>query len=250
MRTYDHLFFDLDNTLWDFTTNSRVAMEQTLIQNELLSRIISFEAFFEVYEQINQSLWSDYHSKKITKQKLIVERFSRSMLAFGIYDYDWNELNSRYLENMALQTQLFSGTMETLSSLKSKGYQMHIITNGFREVQHSKLANCGLAGFFTKVFISEDIQTTKPHRQIFEHALKSTNATKRRSIMIGDSWETDILGALNFGMDQVMFLNQELNPIPESVKTLKQEAISRFLELKLHTKTYFIDKIIGLDALL
>lgn len=250
MRTYDHLFFDLDNTLWDFTTNSRLAMEQTLIQNELSSRISSFEDFFEIYEQINQSLWSDYHSKKITKQKLIVERFSRSMHAFGIHDYDWIELNRLYLENMALQTQLFPGTMETLSILKSKGYQLHIITNGFREVQYSKLINCRLAGFFTKVFISEEIQTTKPHRQIFEHALKSTNAPKKRSIMIGDSWETDILGALNFGMDQVMFLNQGLNPIPESVKSLSHATSSSFLELKLHTKTYFIDKIIGLDALL
>jgi putative hydrolase of the HAD superfamily len=250
MRTYDHLFFDLDNTLWDFTTNSRLAMEQTLIQNELLSRISSFEDFFKVYEQINQSLWREYHLKTITKQKLIVERFSRSMQAFGIHDYDWNELNSHYLENMALQTHLFPGTMETLSTLKSKGYQMHIITNGFREVQYSKLNNCGLAGFFTKVFISEEIQTTKPHRQIFEHALKSTNASKKRSIMIGDSWETDIIGALNFGMDQIMFLNQELNPIPESVKLLRDACISMFLELKLHTKTYFIDEIAGLDAVL
>jgi putative hydrolase of the HAD superfamily len=250
MRTYDHLFFDLDNTLWDFTTNSRLSMEQTLIQNELLPRISSFEAFFKVYEQINHALWSDYHSKKITKQKLIVERFSRSLKAFGVHNYDWNELNSRYLKNMALQTQLFPGTMETLSTLKSKGYQMHIITNGFREVQYSKLTNCGLAGFFSKVFISEEIQTTKPHRQIFEHALKSTNASKKRSIMIGDSWETDIIGALKFGMDQIMFLNQELNPIPESVKSLKNAAISPFLELKLHTKTYFINEIVGLDELL
>ena len=250
MRNYDHLFFDLDNTLWDFTTNSRLAMEQTLIQNELLLRIDSFDDFFEVYEQINQSLWSEYHSKKITKQKLIVERFSRSMQAFGIHDYDWNELNSLYLENMALQTQLFPGTIETLSTLKSKGYQMHIITNGFREVQYLKLTNCGLAVFFTKVFISEEIQTTKPHRQIFEHALKSTNASKKRSIMIGDSWETDIIGALDFGMDQIMFLNQELNPIPESIKSLRNATTTMFLELKLHTKTYFIDKINGLDALL
>lgn len=250
MRTYDHLFFDLDNTLWDFTTNSRLAMEQTLIQNELLPKISSFDAYFEVYEQINQLLWNDYHSKKITKQKLIVERFSRSMQAFGIHDYDWNELNSLYLENMALQTQLFPGTKETLSTLKSKGYQMHIITNGFREVQYSKLTNCGLAGFFTKVFISEEIQTTKPHRRIFEHALKSTNASKKRSIMIGDSWETDIIGALEFGMDQVMFLNQERNQIPESVKSLRHIAISPFLELKSRTRTFFIDEIIGLDTLL
>ena len=250
MRPYDHLFFDLDNTLWDFTTNSRLAMKQTLDQTKLIQRLSSFDSFFVMYEQINHSLWNDYHSKKITKQKLIVERFSRSLQAFGILDYDWIELNRLYLENMALQTQLFPGTMETLTNLKTKGYQMHIITNGFREVQYSKLTNCGLSGFFTKVFISEEIQTTKPHRQIFEHALKSTNAPKKRSIMIGDSWEIDIIGALEFGMDQIMFLNQESNPIPDAVKSLRNEAISPFLELKGHTRTYFIDEILGLDELL
>lgn len=250
MRPYDHLFFDLDNTLWDFTTNSRLAMRQTLEQTKLIQRFSSFDSFLVVYEQINHSLWNDYHSKKITKQKLIVERFSRSMRAFGIHEYDWNELNRLYLENMALQTQLFPGTMETLTTLKIKGYQMHIITNGFREVQYSKLTNCGLARFFTKIFISEEIQTTKPHRQIFEHALKSTNAPKKRSIMIGDSWEIDIVGALEFGMDQIMFLNHERNPIPDTVKSLRNEAISSFLELKRHTRTYFVDEFIGLDALL
>ncbi|MDD2303356.1 MAG: YjjG family noncanonical pyrimidine nucleotidase [Prolixibacteraceae bacterium] len=250
MRIYDHLFFDLDNTLWDFTTNSRLAMEQTLIQNGLIAKLPSFGVFFEVYERINHSLWSDYHTKKITKQNLIVERFSRSMQAFGIDDYNWIELNSLYLENMALQTQLFPGTLETLTTLKSKGYQMHIITNGFKEVQYSKLFNCGLARFFTKVFISEEVKTTKPHREIFEHALKSTNASKKRSIMIGDSWETDITGALEFGMDQIMFLNHGQNTVPESVKLLKLTSNATFLELKPRTKTYFIDEIIGLGELL
>jgi len=250
MRTYDHLFFDLDNTLWDFTTNSRLAMEQTLEQTKLIQKLSSFDAFFVVYEQINHSLWNDYHSKRITKQRLIVERFSRSMQSFGIIDYNWNELNSLYLENMALQTQLFPGTIETLTTLKSKGYQMHIITNGFREVQHLKLINCGLAKFFTKVFISEDIQTTKPHRQIFEQALKSTNAQKKRSIMIGDSWETDIVGALKFGMDQIMFLNKGNNEIPDHIKLLKPTTIATFLHLKRNTRTYFIDEIIGLDTVL
>ena len=250
MRTYDHLFFDLDNTLWDFTTNSRLAMEQTLIQNGLIPRLASFDSYFRYYEQINHSLWNDYHSKKITKQKLITERFSRSMQPFGIIDYDWKVLNSRYLENMALQTQLFPGTLETLTSLKSKGYQMHIITNGFREVQHSKLINCGLNEFFTQIFISEDIQTTKPHRQIFEHALKSTNAQKKRSIMIGDSWDTDIFGALEFGMDQIMFSNHGNNEIPDHVNSLRLKGNTSFLQLKHNTRTYIVEEIIGLDSLL
>jgi len=136
--------------------------------------------FSWIYEQINKSLWSDYHSRKITKQILIVERFSRSLSEFGLSDLDWKEINRLYLENMAIQTGLFPNTLETLGILKSKGYRMHIITNGFKEVQRAKLANCGLEGFFTKVFISEELQTSKPHRQIFEHALKSTNASKKK----------------------------------------------------------------------
>jgi len=250
MRTYDHLFFDLDNTLWDFTSNSRLAMEQTLTEQELISRLPSFEEFFSIYEEINHSLWDDYHARKITKQKLIVERFSRSMNAFGVDDYDWSELNHQYLENMARQTRLFPGTKETLDQLKAKGYQMHIITNGFREVQHKKLLNCGLSGYFTKVFISEEIQSIKPHRLIFEHALKSANALKKRSIMIGDSWNIDIMGALEFGIDQIMFLNHDSHSIPDQIKSLLLASKEPLLVLKRTSRTYFINEFTELTTLL
>ncbi len=250
MRKYDHIFFDLDNTLWDFTANSRLAMKQTLEENDILPKSVVFDDFFGIYEQINKSLWSDYHSRKITKQILIVERFSRSLSEFGLSDLDWKEINRLYLENMAIQTGLFPNTLETLGILKSKGYRMHIITNGFKEVQRAKLANCGLEGFFTKVFISEELQTSKPHRQIFEHALKSTNASKKKSIMIGDSWETDIAGALDFGMDQIMFLNGGLHELPEEIKSKQLSANSSCLELKPQIHTYFIDEIPDLITIL
>ena len=243
MRTYDHLFFDLDNTLWDFSANSRIAMKQNLEQNGLLIKLKSFDSYFQVYEQINQALWSDYHSGKMTKQDLIVERFSRSLQHFGITNLDWKQLNSSYLELMALQTSLFNGTLETISTLKTKGYQMHIITNGFVEVQRKKLHNCGLSGYFAKVFISEEIQSNKPHRQIFEYALKSTNALKKRSVMIGDSWETDIEGALDFGIDQIMFLNHGLHEIPDTIKSKRMTSETSYLELKHLIRTYFIQNI-------
>lgn len=250
MRQYDHLFFDLDNTLWDFTTNSRLAMFETLQQTKLLEKLPGFEVFFCEYEKINKELWNDYHFKKITKQKLIVERFCQSFQFFGIYDQNWEELNHLYLENMALQKHLFQDTIETLEKLRAKGYQMHIITNGFREVQHKKLKNCGIDHFFTKVFISEDIQCTKPHREIFAHALKSTNARKTRSIMIGDSWDTDITGALNFGMDQIMYLNSGKNEVPLVINDKKMRSTSPFLYLKSSIKTYFIDEIRNLSEIL
>lgn len=250
MRKYDHLFFDLDNTLWDFSTNSRLALEQTLEQNGIIEKLKSFDSYFEVYEQINKSLWHDYHQKKITKQVLIADRFSKSLNSFGISGYNWYEINSRYLDNMALQTRLFPETLETLQALKDKGYRMYIITNGFKEVQRAKLDNCGLTQYFSNVFISEEIQTTKPHRQIFEHALKTTNASKKKSIMIGDSWDTDIVGALEFGVDQVMFVNNGRNDVPSPIKSKLLTINVQFLSLTHHTKTWFINEIRNLEAIL
>jgi putative hydrolase of the HAD superfamily len=249
MRKYDHLFFDLDNTLWDFTANSREAMVETLGELGLFGRF-NFNDFLTLYEQINETLWSEYREKKITKQALIVERFSRSLEAFQIIDQDWVEINRLYLEKMGQQTQLFPDTIETLSYLKAKGYQMHIITNGFKEVQHAKLNNCGLSGFFHKVFISEEIKTTKPHREIFEHALKTVNAAKKKSIMIGDSWETDIEGSLAFGMDQVMFLNDGWHTIPETIKSRLEASDTSCLSLKRLSKTWFVHKINDLITIL
>lgn len=250
MRKYEFLFFDLDNTLWDFSSNSREALKETLEKLNLISQVSSFDNYFTIYEQINESLWSDYREKKISKHDLIVERFSRSFGAFKITNLDWEGINHLYLERMALQDKLFTGTFETLENLKAKGYQMHIITNGFKEVQHAKLKNSGLTDFFGKVFISEEIHTTKPHREIFEYALKTTNASKKKSVMIGDSWETDIEGAMAFGIDQIMFLNNGQNDVPESIKSDNLIAKSTFLEIKRNTRTYFVNEIVGLNTIL
>ena len=250
MRKYDFLFFDLDNTLWDFSANSREALKQTLDELGLISQLDSFDDYFHLYQQINESLWSDYRAKKITKQALIVERFSRSLEAFNITHQDWQGINCYYLGCMSIQTKLIDGTVETLTYLKAKGYQMHIITNGFKEVQHAKVKNSGLSDFFGRVYISEEIRTTKPHRPIFEHALKSSNALKKKSVMIGDSWEIDIVGAQRFGMDQIMFLNNGQNKIPELIKSNLLLSNSTYLELKLHQKTFFVNYITDLMAIL
>lgn len=250
MRKYDHLFFDFDNTLWDFATNSKLAMEQTIKENELTTRLPSFEAYFDVYEKINHSLWADYHKKQISKSELIVERFSQSLGQFGISNLNWQELNQHYLKNMAQQTSLFPSTIETLTELRNRGYFMYIITNGFKEVQYKKLKNCGMDVFFRKMFVSEELQTTKPSREIFEYALKSVNAAKKKSIMIGDSWDTDIVGAMNFGIDQIMFTNNDTHLLPEEIICKKNGTTSDFLELKPRTRTYFIRNLKELVTIL
>jgi putative hydrolase of the HAD superfamily len=241
IKTYDHIFFDLDHTLWDFTANSRQALKLTLEKHDLLKQIPSFGEFVKGYETVNGKLWEDYRKRKISKNSLTSQRFSMSLEAFDISNANCQELNDCYLHFMAEQTGLYPGTTETLSYLKNKGYQMHIITNGFQEVQLKKLRNSGLHRFISRVFISEVVQSPKPERKIFEYALKSCNAKKTRSIMVGDNWEVDILGALNFGIDQVMFLNNGQNPVPEEIRHQINGIIPGFIQQK-RNKTYFTEK--------
>ncbi|MCD6355027.1 MAG: YjjG family noncanonical pyrimidine nucleotidase [Prolixibacteraceae bacterium] len=207
-KKHTHLFFDLDNTLWDFKKNSEVAMYSTFVHFNLKLQHIAFDQFFEVYSKNNHRLWADYRHKKVGKKELIRKRFQQTFDELGIAKTDPEQMNTFYLHEMPKQNILIEGALETLDYLKSKKYLMFIITNGFMEVQYKKLKNSGLSPFFQKVFISEDIKAPKPNYEIFEYAIKSANAPKTKSLMIGDDWESDILGALNFGIDAI-YLNTE-----------------------------------------
>jgi len=214
MYKYKHLFFDLDNTLYDFESNSYLALKQAFIQLGLFEKIDSFDAYFSVYSRNNERLWADYREKKIAKELLRGKRHKMSLKEFGVeHEVDPIDIDDRYLKIMVTQTELFPRAVEVLAELKRRGYFLHIITNGFREVQHDKLQNTGLSEFLTDVYISEEIKSPKPSREIFEYAIKSSNARKNESLMIGDSWESDIIGAKNFGIDQVYFKlnNSEMN---------------------------------------
>lgn len=211
MARYKHLFFDLDNTLYDFDANSYLALQQTFIELEILPAHIAFTNYFKEYNSINHALWAEYREKRISKDVLRGKRHKDSLGKFGINPgIAPSEIDDRYLQIMSTQTELFPNTNEVLAELKKRGYFIHIITNGFKEVQRDKLSNTGLNRFITDVYISEDIRAPKPAREIFEYAIKSSNARKKESLMIGDSWESDIIGAKNFGIDQVFFkLNED-----------------------------------------
>lgn len=206
MKTYKHLFFDLDNTLYDFNTNAYIAMKEAFINLGLYERLPSFDDFFSQYEKINEELWSLYREKNISKDNLRIERFKRSLDIFNITPQMlYTDIDNLYLRIMSTQTNLFPETKEILEELKKRNYKLHIITNGFQEVQKDKINNTGLSQFITNVFISEEIKSPKPSREIFEWSVKSSNAKKKESLMIGDSWESDIIGAKKFGIDQVFF---------------------------------------------
>ncbi|MGQ8336039.1 YjjG family noncanonical pyrimidine nucleotidase [Sunxiuqinia sp. A32] len=249
MRKYDHLFFDLDNTLWDFESNSKLALKQTF-EELSINNHVSFEEFFEYYQRINESLWGAYREKEITKKELVKTRFEKPLNKFKIAGIDPLIMNECYLNLMPLQNKLIEGVLPTLDYLANRGYKMHIITNGFKQVQHKKLETSGLRKYFNWIFISEEVQAPKPDKLIFQHALKNCNAKKSKSIMIGDSWESDILGAHNFGIDQVFFRNDDKNVVPNNEFEAKTNGNTSVLNINSSLKTYSISKLIFLNEIL
>jgi putative hydrolase of the HAD superfamily len=206
-KTYQHLFFDLDHTLWDFERSAEEA-KQTLYERLELNRIgiPSYEAFREKYVPINTGLWALYREAKISKQFLNFNRFYLTLCEFGIEDESIGQaMASGFIEEIASNTYLFPYAIETLEYL-SKKYPLYIITNGFEEVQFPKLKHSGLDKYFTSVITSEEAGSKKPDPTIFEYALKRTGALAADSLMIGDDLEVDIGGARAVGIDQ-LFVN-------------------------------------------
>lgn len=204
-KKYTHLFFDLDNTIWDFNSNSFDALYVALDKLRLLGLIGSYDDFFRIYSEVNERLWELYRNGSMTKKVLGAQRFEESFAKHGIPLHTGGGIvNAAYLAEMPMQTKLIEGAREVLDYLHGR-YEVAIITNGFKEVQYEKIRKSELSKYFRKIFISEEIGAQKPKRAIFEYALKSMNAPKRSSLMIGDSWEADIVGAMNFGIDQIYF---------------------------------------------
>jgi putative hydrolase of the HAD superfamily len=204
-KKYQYIFFDLDNTLWDFNENSYYAMQEAYFYFNISEQEVSYQTFHEVYIKFNHYFWQEYRNKTILKKDLIRLRFEKTFEELMIIEIDPLEMNNYYLSLMPNQKKLVDGTEHILDYLKSKGCSLYIITNGFREVQHKKMENSGLTQYFSKVFISEAVKSPKPSKEIFEYAIKSANAKKSSSIMVGDDLETDVDGALDFGMDAVHF---------------------------------------------
>ena len=212
MKTYKHLFFDLDRTLWDFEANSLITLQEIFKNRQLKEKgIESFEAFLGFYKPYNHQLWDKYKLGEIKKDFLSLERYRGTLKHFNINDDDLAfQISQDYIKISPTKTKLFPDTIKILDILKQK-YQLHIITNGFNEVQFVKLKNSGLDIYFDQIITSEMIGIQKPAPQIFEYALKKANARIAESIMIGDDQEVDIMGASNYGLDQI-FVN--FNKIP------------------------------------
>jgi putative hydrolase of the HAD superfamily len=205
---YRHLFFDLDHTLWDFDTNARESLTEIYTMFELDKKVImQFEEFYATYAKHNTLLWDRYQKGYVTSDDLKWKRMWRTLLDFKISDEPLaKEMSHRFLEILPTKKKVFEYTFEILEYLTLKKYSIHIITNGFEKTQWSKLTNSNLSKYFQHVITSEMSNSIKPRKEIFEYALNKTNGILEECIMIGDSLDADIQGAINAGMDAI-FVN-------------------------------------------
>ena len=203
---YKHLFFDLDHTIWDFDKNAEETLHELYHAYDLKQLgLHSADLFIEVYTKNNHQLWADYHIGKISKEVLRSTRFSKTFIELGVSPESIPErFENDYVAICPTKTNLFPHAHDTLSYLQTK-YNLHIISNGFKESTELKIGNTDLAKYFSTIFISEIIGFNKPDKAIFEHALNITGATVPESLMIGDSIEADIRGAQDFGMKAIYF---------------------------------------------
>lgn len=224
MNTIKDVFFDLDHTLWDFEKNSALAFETVLKKHNIAVNIPDFIA---VYVPINLEYWNKYRKDEISQIEL---RFGRLKDTFDAINHRIDDativlLSEEYIHYLPKFNHLFEGAIEILDYLKPK-YKLHIITNGFAEIQDNKLNNSYITSYFTTITNSEMAGVKKPNPLIFEHALAKANTKKGNSIMIGDCIEADVQGAINAGIDAIFF-NENNAKVADNIKQ-----IYHLLELK------------------
>jgi putative hydrolase of the HAD superfamily len=220
-----HIFFDLDHTLWDFEKNSNLTFEQLFKKNKIQLKL---DVFLEQYSPINFHYWKLFREDKISKEDL---RYGRLKDAFDVLNYSIEDelihlLSEEYIDVLPFHNHLFEGAIELLEYLHPK-YGLHIITNGFEEVQNLKLEKSGIKKYFDNIITSEAIGVKKPNPKIFNYALDKAETIAAQSIMIGDNLDADIMGALNCGIKTIHF-NIENHKFEQKNYT----SVSNLLEIK------------------
>lgn len=207
MTKYKHIFFDLDNTLWDFDKSSIIAFEKIYeIFNLINYGIPSSDDFHKTYFDYNNKLWELYRQGKIDKDFLKTERFRLPLNDYGINDDDFAyKMGEAYTNLAATSVALVPNAIEILNYLKENNYKTHLITNGFLEVQTIKMQASGLDKLIDVSIVSEEVGFKKPDHRIFQCALEKVGCKIEDSVMVGDDLSVDILPAKEIGMFHVYF---------------------------------------------
>ncbi|MCI5057128.1 MAG: YjjG family noncanonical pyrimidine nucleotidase [Flavobacteriales bacterium] len=208
MNRYQHIFFDLDGTLWDFQKNSEITLKE--IYSKFLQGRTAENDFIQIYRNVNTKLWDDYKNGSINVKTLRNKRFHIALKKLDVEDEHLaKSISDYYLEECPKKKHLVNGAKEILEYLSSQNLKLHILTNGFSDLQHFKLKNCDLHHFFSNIFCSDTLKYSKPSNQAFQKALNEAKAKVDESLMIGDSIVDDIEGAKQIGMDQAFYSNSK-----------------------------------------
>lgn len=205
-KKYKVIFFDLDHTLWDYETNSCETLKELYTQYDLQAKgVISHEHFLKEFREVNAALWVLYDQGLIDSEVIRKERFKKVLMPFGAYEEKLCfEISREYLNTCPKKGNLMPNAYEVLQYLKAH-YALTVITNGFEEIQHLKLASGNLHGFFDHIVTSQKAGHKKPAREIFHYALDLNGIGSHEALMIGDNLVTDIGGARNASIDAVYF---------------------------------------------
>jgi putative hydrolase of the HAD superfamily len=219
--SYRHIFFDLDHTLWDFDKNSAVVLAELFCQYKLhLLNAFTLNQFIKKFREVNLRLWDLYHNGEIDRESIRDRRFKLIFRELGMPDYSVPlTMADDYLKLCPLQKNVIPFTFDILEYLYGK-YQLHIITNGFEDVQHVKLRSAGLLDYFETVITAEICGFIKPDKRMFEYALEKTGAAPGESLMIGDNLDVDIAGAINAGMDAIYFNPLKLQHLAPDIREI------------------------------
>ncbi|MDP4238707.1 MAG: YjjG family noncanonical pyrimidine nucleotidase [Bacteroidota bacterium] len=224
---YNAVFIDLDDTLWDFHANAKSSLQEIYEKRNLGQFFDSFDQYFTIYAKRNVELWEEYGKGTITKEVLSLERFLHPLIQVGINNSVLaKEIGEEYLELLPTRTALVPYAKELLEYLYPK-YPLTIVSNGFVEVQYKKLHSCHIEQYFTHVVLSEAAKALKPDKRIFDYAMELNSVKASETIMIGDSYEADIMGAQNACIDRIYYnpdskLNGEDNSTTYQVRSLKE----------------------------
>ncbi|MEZ4903038.1 MAG: YjjG family noncanonical pyrimidine nucleotidase [Spirosomataceae bacterium] len=209
---YKHLFFDLDHTLWDFERNSSECLTEIYHGFELVNHgVLTLGDFVRTFLAINTQLWADFDKGRLPHGFIREHRFRLVFEALGIQNLTiGQEMGEEYLRLLPQKSHLLNGAIDLLDYCVAQNYQLHIVTNGFDSIQASKMQSSGIHHYFENVITNEKAGAKKPEARIFEYALTAANAHPTESLMIGDNWEADIMGALRFGIDAAYYNPQKL----------------------------------------
>ena len=238
---YKDLFIDFDDTLYDTYGNAVIALRETFEAFRLGRYFPDPQVFYDAYWAANIDLWGRYAKGEIDRPHLILERFRRPLCmsdelraqheesASSFIEYCL-QINDMFLDACSSQPGVVDGAHELMDYLRGKGYRMHMCSNGFHEVQYRKLASCGLRSYFDTIILSEDAGANKPSSQFFDYAMRQTCADKAVTLMIGDNYQTDILGAKRYGLDTAYFNRYPEYPAAEPV-TYEVTSLGQLMEI-------------------